>query len=283
MRNQSQKRLGIIALLLTAILWSLSGVFIKYIPWNPVAIAGVRSFFALFLLVPLTRRENWHFSKDQWLVAISYVGMMVGFVVATKWTTAANAILLQYTSPVYIILLSTVFLGEKITWRDWLTMAVTGIGMGAFFLDKLGGGSVAGNLIAIFSGVCVAFVTIFLRRLKSGRIEAIVLGNILVFLVSIPFLEAPWPDTYGWISLVFLGIVQLGLSFFLYTWATPRVSTIEQALVPMIEPLLNPFWVFLAFGEAPGVISIFGGALVLFSVTARCVWESYEQNKKFNQ
>ena len=116
--------------------------------------------------------------------------MMVGFVVATKWTTAANAILLQYTSPVYIILLSTVFLGEKITWRDWLTMAVTGIGMGAFFLDKLGGGSVAGNLIAIFSGVCVAFVTIFLRRLKSGRIEAIVLGNILVFLVSIPFLEA---------------------------------------------------------------------------------------------
>ena len=158
MRNQSQKRLGIIALLLTAILWSLSGVFIKYIPWNPVAIAGVRSFFALFLLVPLTRRENWHFSKDQWLVAISYVGMMVGFVVATKWTTAANAILLQYTSPVYIILLSTVFLGEKITWRDWLTMAVTGIGMGAFFLDKLGGGSVAGTGRASVASRAMAMV-----------------------------------------------------------------------------------------------------------------------------
>lgn len=271
------------ALLLTAILWSLSGVFIKYIQWHPVAIAGVRSFFALFLLLPLTRRENWNISKDQWLVAVSYVGMMVGFVIATKLTTAANAILLQYTSPVYIILLSTVFLGEKITWRDWLTMVVTGIGMGAFFLDKLGGGSIAGNFIAILSGVCVAILTIFLRRLKNGRIEAIVLGNLLMFLVSIPFLKAPWPDTYEWMSLAFLGIVQLGFSFFLYTWATPRVSTIEQALVPMIEPLLNPFWVFLAFGEAPGIISVFGGALVLVSVTSRCVWESYEQNKKFNQ
>ena len=119
-----------------------------------------------------------------------------------------------------------------------------------------------------------------MRKMKDGRVEGIVLGNILVVLAGLPFIEAPFPDTYGWISLVYLGIIQLGLSFFLYTWCVPHISTLEQALLPMIEPLLNPLWVVIFIGEKPGLISLVGGAVVLLSVVGRCLWDYYYPARK---
>ncbi|MBP7248702.1 MAG: DMT family transporter [Negativicutes bacterium] len=280
MTFEKKHGLGVAAMLATAILWSSSGAFIKYIQWNPMAIASVRSFIALFLLVPLCKNLSWRFSGKQWILGLGYMAMMLSFVVANKWTTAANAILLQYTSPVFIILLGTFFLGEKAGFRDVVTLVVTALGMSLFFLDDLGGGVLGGDLLSIFSGFAVAIVAVVMRKMKDGRVEGIVLGNILVVLAGLPFIEAPFPDTYGWISLVYLGIIQLGLSFFLYTWCVPHISTLEQALLPMIEPLLNPLWVVIFIGEKPGLISLVGGAVVLLSVVGRCLWDYYYPARK---
>ena len=265
--------LGVLALICAAVLWSSSGVLIKYVEWNSFGIAAVRSALALLVILPLSRRKNWHFSLDQLGVGCSYAGMMLCFVTANKWTTAANAILLQDTAPIYAILLGTIFLKEKIRLRDVVTMGAIISGMVLFFFDEVGGGALKGNLLAILSGVFLAFMIIFMRRLKEGRIEGIILGNIAVILVGSWFIYAPWPSSEGWASLVFLGIFQIGISFVLYSWSISHVSTAEQILIPTIEPILNPIWVFLFLGEQPGFYAMIGGGVVLFSVTARCLWD----------
>lgn len=265
--------LGVAALFIAAVLWSTSGVFIKYIEWNSFAIAGVRSMFALLMILPLSRKENWIFSLDQWGIAFSYAGMMLCFVTANKWTTAANAILLQDTAPIYVIVLGTVLLKEKIHFRDFVTMGAIILGMVLFFFDEIGGGALKGNLLAMLSGVFLAFMIIFMRRLKVGRIEAIIMGNIGVILVGLFFIKAPWPSVEGWASLAFLGIFQIGLSFIIYSWSISHVSTTEQILVPLAEPILNPIWVFLFLGEQPGFYALIGGGVVLIAVTIRCLWD----------
>lgn len=271
---------GILAILGAAVLWSTSGVFIKYIDWHPMAIASIRSMFALLLLLPLSSRSNWRFSRNQIGVGIFYAGMMLCFVSATKYTTAANAILLQYTSPIYAILLSTYFLGEKIRLRDYMTLVLLISGMSLFFFDELGDGSLFGNFLGIFSGVCLALLTLFMRRLKEGRVEGVILGNIFVILGGLPFIGAPWPEFEGWASLVFLGIFQIGLAFFLFSWCVPYVSTAEQILIPMIEPILNPLWVFIFIGEKPDFYAMIGGVIVILSVTGRCLWDVYRPIRK---
>lgn len=269
-----QKHLrGVLAVLVAAILWSTSGVFIKVVDWNPLAIASSRSLFALIVLVPLCKKITWKFDRNQWAVAVGYMAMMISFVAATKMTTAANAILLQYTSPIYAILFGTVLLKEKILPRDILTLAITVVGMSLFFFDDIGGGDFHGDLLAVFSGICVALVALFLRRCKEGRTEAIALGNLLVFLAGLSFWDSPGPSVEGWGILFYLGTIQIGLSFFLYGWSVPHVSTPEQVLIPMIEPLLNPLWVFLILAERPGPISLIGGVIVLSAVILRCIWD----------
>jgi drug/metabolite transporter (DMT)-like permease len=273
MINQGKERYrAIFFLIITALLWSSGGLLIKWIPWNPIAIAGMRSAIAAVVMWLFKRKMNFTWSRFQIGGAFFYAGTVILFVSATKMTSAANAILLQYTAPIYVALLANWFLGETTTKWDWITIVTAFGGIFLFFLDNLSSGSWWGNIVAILSGVAFAGQTLFLRKQKDGSpLESLFLGNILTVLIGLPFMLGSNPGATGWLGLFLLGVFQLGFSYILYALAIKHVTALEAILIPIIEPILNPIWVLLLLGETPGKWAIVGGIIVLVSVTLRSV------------
>lgn len=256
-----------------ALCWSLGGLLIKSVAWPPVAVAGGRGLIAALFLLATTRPLRFTFSRAQWAGAVAYSACTVLFCVATKLTTAANAILLQYTAPVWVALAGARLLGERPRRADWATIAVVLAGLALFFSDSLAFGHLRGDLLAVASGVAFAAMTIALRRQKAGSpAESIILGNFLSFAVGAWWIfHAPALAPAGWLALGLLGVVQLGFSYWLYARAITAVSALEAVLLPVIEPILNPVWVLLALGERPNGRALAGGGLVLAAVIARAV------------
>ncbi len=273
MRAMTKDRLAAAGLLLlTALLWSLGGVLIKSVDWNPMAIAGGRSAIALLVVLACLGRPRKLPSRLEIAGALAYAATVILFVVATRLTTAANAIFLQYTAPIYVAACSHWLLRERALRIDWLVIAVALGGIGFFFLDQLNATGLAGNLCGLASGVAFAGVTLLLRKQKDGSpLTSILLGNLLTALVGLPFLIGPMPNARSLIAVSLLGTVQLGLSYVLYSIAIKRVTAMEAILIPFLEPVLNPLWVMLLVGERPGFHSILGGTVVLGAVLARGV------------
>jgi len=265
------RRTAIALLLFAAVLWSLGGLLIKSVHWNPLAIAGARSAIAAVLIGLVVRRPHFHWSGAQVGAAFAYAATVVLFVLATRLTTAANAILLQYTAPVYVALLSHWFLRERIRWIDWATIGAAFAGMGLFFLDSLSPAGFWGNLAAIASGFSFAWLVLLMRKQKAGStIESVLLGNIVTAILCSPFYFSHFPTGLSdWSALLILGLFQLGLSYLCYAIAIKFVTAIEAILIPVVEPILNPIWVLLFLGEKPGAWAIVGGAVVIGAVTAR--------------
>jgi drug/metabolite transporter (DMT)-like permease len=265
----------VLLLLAAAILWSLGGVLIKSIDLNPVAIAGGRSVIAalvMSLAMPeILRKISWRVVPG----AIAYAATVFLFVVATKLTTAANAIFLQYTAPIYIAMISPWFLGERTTWRDWLLVLLALSGVGLFFLDQLTLQGLSGVIAALGSGVAFAWLAVLMRRQKDESPEAVVLlGNLLTFLIALP-----WVFPIGRIGengprLLLLGVVQLAIPYLLYSRAIRHVRALDASIISIIEPVLNPLWVMLATGERPGFWSIVGGSMVLGTSLTRSLLAS---------
>jgi len=276
-----EHRNALLLLIITATLWSFGGLLIKMIEWNSFAIAGGRSFFAAIVLWIFLRRPKFTWSSAQLGAAIAYACCCGLFVVATKLTTAANAIVLQYTGPIYVALLSGWLLHEKITRLDWITIFIVIAGMALFFADSLSADGMAGNIIAIISGISFAFLALFLRKQKHGSpIESLLLGNIIIVVCaspwmfsfsentsSIPLLNGLDATGLFWLSI--LGIIQLGIPYILYGKAIKHVTALEATLVPVLEPLLNPLWVLLIQHEKPSGISIIGGIIILGAMLLR--------------
>jgi len=260
-------------LLSAALCWSLGGVLIKSIDWPPMAIAAGRSAIAIPMILFCIGRPRFTFSRVQIGGALGYAGTVVLFVFATRMTTAANAIFLQYTAPIYVALIGRWYLGERASQIDWLVIAVALAGIGLFFLDRLTVAGLWGNIIALGSGLAFASVALFLRKEKAGSpVASIVLGNVIVALAGLPFMfQAPSLGQDGLWRLVLLGTVQLGLPYVLYATAIKQVSALEATIIPLLEPVLNPLWVMLALGERPGPWAIVGGLLVLSAVLGRGV------------
>ncbi|HMJ04806.1 MAG TPA: DMT family transporter [Chthoniobacterales bacterium] len=260
-----------ILLLLSALCWSLGGVLIKSIDWPPMAIAGGRSAIAIPLMWLCIGRPRFTFSLAQVGGAIGYALTVVLFVFATRMTTAANAIFLQYTAPIYVALIGRWYLGERALRIDWLVIAVALGGIALFFLDRLTVAGFWGNIVALASGLAFASVAIFLRKEKAASpATSIILGNIIVAAAGAPFMlgAAALGPGDGW-RLLLLGTVQLGLPYVLYAVAIKHVTALEATLIPLLEPVLNPLWVMLTLGERPGPWAIVGAALVLGAVLGR--------------
>jgi len=267
-----EKTKAVLYLAAAAVLWSLGGLLIKLVSWHPVAIAGVRSAIAAVFLLAVIRRPHWTWSPQQVGGAAAYAATVILFVAANKMTTAANAILLQYTAPVYVALLGAWFLKERAGWLDWAVIMTVLAGMALFFLDGLSPRGLWGNIAAIASGLTFAILVLCLRRQKEGSpLESILLGNVLTALIGVPFMIGPPPAARDWAVLAVLGVFQLGLPYVLYSAAIKRVTALEASIIPIIEPLLNPCWVFLMMGEAPGPWALVGGVVVLAVISARCI------------
>lgn len=262
---------AILFLVLAALLWSTGGFFIKWVDWNPMAISGARSAIAAVVFAVAFRHNlkiTW--SPLQLIGALSYALTVTLFVIANKMTTAANAILLQYTAPVHVALLSAWLLNEHPTRRDWLTIFAVLAGMVLFFFQQMSPGNLIGNLCALFTGFTFALFIVILRKQRNSSPAATVfLGNVFTAIAGLPFMLDSLPSATGWLGLLFLGIFQLGLAYVLYTWAIAHVTAMEAILITLIEPVLNPFWVFILMGEVPAWTSLVGGIIIVGVVTIR--------------
>lgn len=272
--TSSHEHLRAVALLLlVAILWSLGGVLIKLVDWNPVAIAGTRSAVAIPLVMLCAGRPRWPFSRIQWAGAFAYACTVMLFVAATRLTTAANAIFLQYTAPIYVALLAPLILHEPSRRSDWFAIVTAFGGIALFFVDRLTLAGLWGCVLALLSGLAFGILVILMRKEREGQpMQVILLGNILTAAVGLPFAGGAGSlDARAWFALITLGLAQLGLAYVLYAIAIRRVTALEATLITLVEPVLNPVWVMLAVGERPGPWAVVGGGLVLAAVLVRGV------------
>lgn len=263
---------ALLLLILTALFWSLGGLMIKKVNLHPMAIAGWRSAIAVVFLLLWTRKPKFTWSLPQIGCAVAYAGNMFSFIAATKLTTAANAILLQYAAPAYVAVFSIPYLKEFPRRIDWWAVALTLIGMVLFFFDRISLTGMWGNLAGICAGITFAWLVLFLRKQKEGSpVESVIMGNALTALLALPLLVRTQPTGQDWIWLVLLGSIQTAVPYIIYSIAIRHVTALEGTLVPVIEPLLNPTWAFLFLGETPGFWAVLGGVIILSAVTLRSV------------
>jgi drug/metabolite transporter (DMT)-like permease len=263
----SERRKALLFIVIAASLWSTSGVLIKLLNWQPVAILAGRSIFSSIVFLIYLRRIPTKWTRWKILASAAYIMTQFLFVTATKLTTAANAIFLQYTAPIYVILLAFWFLHEKPSRADWGSMAVIFLGLLLFFGDKLSTSGLYGNILAVLSGVTSAFMMVSLRAQKEGTpAESILIANLFTAIFGFPFvLGEAWTIT-NWLVILYLGVLQIGLASLLFAKAIKHVPALEANLVSTLEPVLNPVWVFLFLGESMGVSALIGGLVVLGGV-----------------
>jgi drug/metabolite transporter (DMT)-like permease len=272
---------AIIFLIITALLWSTGGFLIKLVSWNPIAIAGARSAVTSLLLLMVIRRPKIKGSFSFFMGALMYSGTVILFVTATKMTTAANAILLQYTAPIYIAIFGFWILKEKTSKLDWMIIAIVMCGMVLFFMDDLKPSNLLGNIFAILSGLCFSFLIIFMRKQKDeDPLQSVFWGNVLTAIIAIPFMLGGVPNRSSIIGILVLGIFQLGLSYILYSKAIKHVTAIEGVLIPIIEPIFNPVFVLILFGEVPGRFSIIGGVVIISALLLRSILQRPVKEKQ---
>jgi drug/metabolite transporter, DME family len=259
-------------LLAAATLWSTAGAAIKLCGLSGWQIAGGRSLVAgLFLLaaVPAARARP---TLRTLAVAVAYALTVVQFVLATKLTTAANAIFIQDTAPLWVLLLSPWLLRERPTRGELLAVPVYAVGLALFFLDDLSAGQLLGNVVALSSGVAFALSILGLRLIRGEGPAALVWGNLLAAAIALPFWPSgPTPSAMDLGLVLYLGVFQLGLSYLLFSRGLERTPAVEASLLVLLEPVLNPIWTFLLAGERPGPWAIAGGAIVLAATAWRTI------------
>lgn len=271
---------AIIYILIAAALLSTGGIILKFVHMNPLAIAGARGLVASIVVLIYVRKPKFTFSKPQVIGAFSYSLMVIGFVVANKLTTAANAIVLQFTAPIWVVIIGVWVLKEKIRWYDWMAITIVSLGMVLFFIDDISGGSTVGNIVAILSGVALAGATIAMRLQKDqSPVETTLLGHLITVFLALPFIFTANYSLQNIIGILLLGIFQLGISYILYALGTKYLTALETILIMFLEPILNPIWVFLFNGEQPSKYSLIGGALVILTVAVRSVIVNKEMEK----
>ncbi|MEN6477207.1 MAG: DMT family transporter [Rectinema sp.] len=266
---------GIAAMAACAFFWSLAGVFIKLVDWNPFAIAGARSLIASLFLFACVRKPKFSFRPAQIGAALAYAATMLLFVFANKRTSSANAILLQYGAPIYVALMSSFMLKERPKAEAWAALAAVVVGMGLFFKDGLGGGSLVGDIAATLAGVTFALHIVLMRKQKDGSpLESLLLGHIATAIVAIGiafFLPAPVFTGKAIVAMFGLGVVQIGMAGLFFAYGIKRVTALQGILIAVIEPVLNPVWVYLATGEKPTAAAVAGGGIIVTAVLVSSV------------
>lgn len=271
--------------LAAAVIWSTGGLFIKWTTLSGLELSFGRSFLAAITVAIFTRREGFGLNRITLIASVLYAALLLLFVLATKETTAANAIFLQYTAPLYVLVLEPIFYKEKFRQRDLITVIFCVIGMSLFFVAKLRPQDVTGNLLALASGVCFASYFLLLRHPRArdvNRASSVIYGNLLVVLIAAPAgLQALSHITlHDTLSVVYLGVVQIGIAYTLFTLGMSRgIRSLDAGIVGYIEPVLNPVWVFLVIGERPSKWALIGGAIIVGAVVMHTTLKAREGRK----
>lgn len=255
-----------------ALLWSSGGIGIKAVDDPPLKVTFYRSLFAaiaLFLLFgpKVWARRTWQSTPAFTVAIISYSACLTTFVVATKWTTAANAIFLQYAGVVWVLLLAPIVIGELMRKHDVIAIAVAIAGMALFFAGKFEARGMSGNLMALLSSVFFAGLILALRFENRAAESAITWGNLVLAAALLPFVAGDLRlSMKSFFVLLFLGLFQIGLAYVLFVRGLKHVTATQASLTGMIEPVANPIWVFLFLGERPSVYAVAGAMVVLTAI-----------------
>ena len=268
----------ILLVLAAALLWSTGGLFIKAAHnLSAYELSFGRSLLAALTVAYFTRREGFRANAVTAVAAVLYAALLLLFVMATKLTTAANAIFLQYTAPVYVLVFEPLVFKEKYRRSDFLVVAACVAGIALFFVGRLRPEEMRGNLLALLSGLFFAAFMLLLRLPRAGRVNrasSIIYGNLLLAAVCTPaFFAGMGKVTASDLgAIIFLGVVQIGLAYTLFTRGVGRgVRTLDASLVGFVEPLSNPVWVYLFLGERPSNWAMLGGTIIIAAVLAHTI------------
>ncbi|MCI8623096.1 MAG: EamA family transporter [Provencibacterium sp.] len=264
-----QSNRGPLLLVFTAVLWSFAGIAVKFISWSPLTIACLRGLLAAAVIGMLNWRQFTRPTPTVWLGALALFATSTVFILCNRLTTAANAIVLQYTAPVFVILLSALFLKMRPTRLDIFTVVLTFFGIVLFFIDHLGHGALLGDCLALGTGLSFGLVFIANSMRGANPILSSFLGNLLSGLL-LPFI---FQDTafrsaepVEWLVILLMGVFQMGLSYVLFSKGMELTPPVKASVICAIEPVLNPVWVFLLMGERPGVVAILGIVVVISTI-----------------
>ena len=277
-----KETVGILQMIACAALWSMAGVMFKYIPWNAMVIAALRAAVAGLVVYAYIRYRGYGVRVDGRVLrtGISKGLTCVLFVLSNKLTTAANAIVLQFTAPVFLMIFTALFFKGRFRRGDVLAVILTMGGISLFFFDELDAGALAGNLVGVAAGMAMGAMYMFMGEVgESERLNAVLVGEIFTVLLGAPFLFftrvelSPLPVAL----ILILGVFQLGIPYILYALAAGKCPPLACCLLAALEPLLNPVWVLLFYGEKPGPMALVGGAAVILTVTAWSVWSANKE------
>lgn len=290
--NQPSKFPPIVLILIAVLLWSTGGLFIKMTTLDAFAVNAGRSLFAAITVAIFTYRKGLRLDAFTVLTAFLYAATLSTFVYSTKTTYAANAIFLQYTAPIYILILSPFVLKENFRAKDLLTVVLCLAGMSLFFLsdstaeNQFAPNVFAGNIAGLFSGIFFGLYFVFLRHPRSLKNRnpalSVFYGNLLVVLLMVPFIfqNPPQPTAKDYLAVLFLGVFQIGIAYILFTEGIAKgVRSLDASIVGFVEPLLNPIWVFLFVGERPSVYALIGGAIIITAVAAHTLRQQFEKRR----
>jgi DME family drug/metabolite transporter len=277
---------GLIYISFTAFLWSTSGFFIKYLTINAFQISFYRSLIAAItvFVICMARKQKLKFEFDivSNFAAVFYAGILILFVIATKMTTAANAIFLQFTAPIYLVALEPVISKTKFEPKNIITILICIAGMILFFFGKLEIGNIYGNLIAIGSGICFAMFSLLLKYKKvkdksENTLNNIIMGNVLVAIIA-GFMIFPdfTLDLKQALILAYMGAIQIGVSYIIFNEGIKYVSATESMIIATLEAMFNPVWVFIGIGEAPSPYAIVGGIIIFGAI----IWRNFSKKEK---
>jgi drug/metabolite transporter, DME family len=269
------RRNAILMTVFAAMLWSTGGLFIKLLPQDAFTILFYRSLYAGLIFILIFGKKLFVFNKLSIISSLFYAPLLIAFVTSTKLTTAANAIFLQYTAPAFVLLLEPYFIRTKLKKINIITVILCFVGMALFFVEQLSTpDNWLGIWIALLSGVILTGLLITQKMNKAEfQPGAVFLGNILVCIITLPwFLDAPLPSMTENSFLMILGFGQLGLGFALFLYGQKHLPAIESSLIAMLEPILNPVWVFIGYGEYPGNFAVLGGLVIIAALVFRLYW-----------
>lgn len=276
--SKNRKQTAMFLMAVCAVLWSTGGILIKLISWNPLLIAGARSLISAGVLglYMVHTKTSIKICKYSIGAAVGLSGCFIFFVLANKLTTAANAIVLQYSAPIFILILSAVMFHQKLHKKEILAVVGTMVGIILFFFDQLAPGNILGNCSAILAGIFMAMMFVMVGQGGNDdaiRMSGILFAHFLTAFIGIPIGMAGTVEISGMeiMYVIILGIVQLGIPYVLYAIASRDCPPLACSLIGMLEPLLNPVWVFIFTGEMPGMFALIGAAIIIAVVTWWCV------------
>ena len=272
----TESRKAALFMVAASVCWSFGGLLIKFIPWGAMSIVGLRSLLAAVVFIIYRRSVMIRFTRGNILAALCLSGTTILYVFANKLTTAAAAILLQFTAPIFIILIQFAVYRKRPKRTEIIAVSVTLLGMLLFFADRLGAGDMLGNLLAIGSGLAFAGVFVCNNRPDVDTEQALFLGFLINALAGIPFaFFETTADPAAWGAMLPLGIVQVGLAYVFFYKGIKKTPALLACLITALEPVLNPLWVALFIGEVPGVFAFAGGVVIVVTVVSYNIYSNY--------